>query len=490
MEIRAKDIGPIKEFLQGVDDCGVVVLRGKQGSGKSTILNGIRKSLGGDVRNMPVRDGAKRGSLELGDIRVTFTRARTATIGDLEVESLESRLDVTTLVDPGVADPEKADAVRIKSLVKLRNVKADPSDYYELAGGEAAFNELGVDTDTDDPVLLAKRVKAAFDARARAKERAADDLFSKASTLGERLDGVDLMPPESDEVLRSQLDKATSELGRLEGAREASNAAKAKVSEASSVLAEMESFDFTQLNELISTTTGAINETNEEIRKLESQLDEIQSKLEVEHKMKATAERELEMLQAEHKTRTEADAERTALMAVIDAGVPNGPSDDELESARKAKSDALDRLAKADTMRELIKFEDQRKQYDEAGKELRREGERLRDRGRDNDNVLADLVPLGDLRIEGGRLVTKTDRSDSEPYAELSHGERWKIAIDLAAAELARAERPGMLVIPQEAWEGLQPSNQKLIEDFAKGNDVLIWTARVSDGELEVEGVA
>jgi len=63
-------------------------------------------------------------------------------------------------------------------------------------------------------------------------------------------------------------------------------------------------------------------------------------------------------------------------------------------------------------------------------------------------------------------------------------GERWRIALEIAIAAVGEG---GLLVIPQEAWEGLDPLNREAIAQQAKAALVVILTAECSDGELTAE---
>ena len=107
----------------------------------------------------------------------------------------------------------------------------------------------------------------------------------------------------------------------------------------------------------------------------------------------------------------------------------------------------------------------------------------IRNAAKGTDDVLSSLIPQGPLRVEDGRLVVSSDRSESELFAELSDGERWTIAIDLAANQL---DADGLLVIPQPAYEGLTESIREMINSHAKERKVTIITAEAVDGPLEV----
>jgi hypothetical protein len=68
---------------------------------------------------------AKSGVVSVPGVTMTVGRS-VRRQGELQVETLEGRLSIADLVDPGFVDPERADAKRIKALVGLS--KADISE--------------------------------------------------------------------------------------------------------------------------------------------------------------------------------------------------------------------------------------------------------------------------------------------------------------------------------------------------------------------------
>jgi hypothetical protein len=131
-------------------------------------------------------------------------------------------------------------------------------------------------------------------------------------------------------------------------------------------------------------------------------------------------------------------------------------------------------------------LEDARKAAAEAV-EHRQRAEQLRDAARGTDEVLSDVVAStgGSLRVESGRLVTDTWRGVTH-FSDLSHGEQWKIALDIGIESVGQK---GLLVIDQEAWEGLDPQNRQLIAEHVRDRGVLIITAESSDHDEIVPDV-
>ncbi len=97
------------------------------------------------------------------------------------------------------------------------------------------------------------------------------------------------------------------------------------------------------------------------------------------------------------------------------------------------------------------------------------------------DSILSlQVAKLGcPLRVDGGRLVTDTDRG-VEFYDDLSHGEKCEIAIDIAAGAVGEG---GLFVISQEMWAA---ANERMHQEFAdrcKKNKVTAVTAELRGDE-------
>ena len=70
---------------------------------------------------LAVGDGKKRGSVDGGGIYLSIS-GRTTSTGECEIESLEGKFSIAHLVEPKIADPERADATRIKALLQHEKV--------------------------------------------------------------------------------------------------------------------------------------------------------------------------------------------------------------------------------------------------------------------------------------------------------------------------------------------------------------------------------
>jgi hypothetical protein len=111
-----------------------------------------------------------------------------------------------------------------------------------------------------------------------------------------------------------------------------------------------------------------------------------------------------------------------------------------------------------------------------------RRAKHLREIAGSVDEVLSGLVAkvATDVKVAAGRLVTTTKRGNTY-FADLSPGERWKMAIGIAVKVLGRG---CLLVVPQECWEALDPINRQVVAEAAVASGVVILTALPTDDEI------
>jgi len=120
------------------------------------------------------------------------------------------------------------------------------------------------------------------------------------------------------------------------------------------------------------------------------------------------------------------------------------------------------------------------------GNETLAESEAVRVIARSTDQVLEQaLVDAGydTIRVLDGRLCVISDRGH-EPVSELSTGERWQLALDIAARSLPAG---GLLSVHQEGWQALDPQLRSRVAAMAKERGLVIVTACVDAGPLRSE---
>ena len=483
--IEIKDIGPVEYVSIPVPEGGgVCVLRGRNGIGKTNTLQAV-ETIATGKGSLSVRDGALRGEVSGWGAKVTVGRSTRRT-GELEVYTLEGKLSIADLVDPGLKSDEAADARRIRALASLTADKVDPSRFFELLGGKDAF--LGVVSPSamegDDWVAVADKIKRDIEREARKEEALAEHADGIAVGLlnGEQFDPEEEIP--SLDVLRSEQQNHATSLAAMRAKKESADQQLRRQEEARRLVAEQSS----DTNERVETLhvekesrwaslrqlCDQHDAMAEEIRVLEAKLQKLLPNIEVAKRDHEHAEQQL----AEAIKKRE---ELASLQKIIDTPV-DSPTSEQIVSLEYVLGGA--EIAIEQTLKRM----EQRRRHQDAmahkslAEKHRNIAERLRDAAKSTDQVLTELVAktCNVLRVEHGRLVLTTKRGATY-FADLSHGERWKLAIDIAIELLPEC---GIIVIPQEAFESLDPTARKVINQHAKTRGVVIITAESSDDEV------
>lgn len=480
IELEVKAIGPIKNFNYTFTGPGVYVGRGANGSGKSTLIRAVSKRLGGDTSDLSVHDGAPRGSLQLGEARLTVTQSRQTNSGELEILSIEGSLDIGALVDPGIKNAGKADEHRIKTLIALSGIEPDGKLFHEIAGGEAAYLALGVDEKGADLLTLAARVKRAIEAQARTREETADSYLEKYRAAKAAADGAP--DGESDEKkLAEALAAAQSTFDRMVRENQLSDEAAASARVAARQLAEIGELSDDH-GELFA-EAGYITRTSIRCQEEADALRKQAADLEAEAiRLSSDAD---DLLERGAKAQKAAE-KRQRLADEAARAVPAGHGEEQIAEASQAVDDALAAVETGAVIRNARAKAAEADSHATAAKAAKKLARKLREAASEVDGALSKLLPKQcPLRVEAGRLVCETDRGKSELYEDLSFGEKWRVAFDFAAEQCPRG---GMFTLDQVAWEGLAPALRNEIATLCVSRGITLLTAEVSDDpDLHVE---
>lgn len=559
--IKGTDLGPVPTVDIEVKP-GLNVLRGANGSGKSTVLDAVQYALTKTGPKPTPRDGTRAGRIEAFGATVTFTSRATAK-GNLEVESLSGKLDIGDLIDPGYEDQAVCDKHRIRKLIDLSGAEATAEMFAPLVGNAGS----DIPTDLIDAADWAKRrlQQQALDA-----ERQAESLRAKATAAREALAGVDLNAECDEEALREryvdaatdlaslrerkqqvdaqrkaaedargELDKHKTQLS-LEDAQEALETAKRNGEEARERATSASQESAVSYDALIQATTTcreaneaadnqreAVEKTTADVQRLEREIAVARAELKTQKEGLSRCDKRVKEAyethhaasnrwQAASSAKNQAEAalhcavtdyraaesqlqaalewqqQHDAWQASIDAVSGLEPIDDlaievrrtECERSRKAmEQGAVVRKAK----QQAAAAED----FDAAAIETAKEAEDLRRRAAATDDILAaELQRIGcpwrpvDVPKGNGterRLVCRHKRGDATLVSELSEGERAKHAIDVALKLAGKSDKPAVLILRQELFEGLQPAVRQEINEHARERNVVILTASASD---------
>lgn len=496
-ELTIENVACVREFTLDIPDDlpgGAIVLKGTNGAGKTTAINVLNALLTGKG-SLPVRDHAKKGTATGfgGEITVGKTTRRK---GEVEVPTLEGRFDLEDLVNPREVGDKARHARRLRALLGLSDVKADPADFYKLAGGQAALESLisPEKLTTDDIVELAAAVKKGLDDAARKAESDRDHAAKHEEANMEASQGIDINLPCDADALQQALLDAANRCAELKSQAATYDAARRRAQEASIKLAEFErtapNVDaavqaFTSAVDVVADCKAKTEQAATEVDRIKQLLEraeiDLQRARENETQAREVAAEREKTLTAARKTH-EAAAEWRDQIAAIDK-LPN-PTAAELDAAleaecraRQAQEMGVKIRAAKDALEKAGAFCAQKERHAQAA-------EKLREAAKGVDDVLSDKIPFGPLRIEADAFVLDNDRGKGVPFEECSDGQRYAVAIPYAVRAVGEG---GIICLPQRAWQDLAPDVRIEVAKIARDNHVWIVTGMVDTGELRQE---
>ena len=471
--IEIKNIGPIASVTIPIPEAGgVVVLTGRNGSGKSHALEAVSAATTGKGKP-PLKDMSKSGVVSVPGVTMTVSRS-VRRQGELQVETLEGRLSIADLVDPGFVDPERADAKRIKALVGLSKADISAGDLHGFPAN------LTKDLSLDDPVAAMAELRKRLNIGANEYEKFSEKDEAAAAGIIESLAG-DLDTPLDPAAAQEQVTAAIRALDALQKQVELAESAKVRIEAARERLASIPDVDAFAAYEKAESLSGIALEEKEHALELKQQYEEALEK----YRKSAEAAR---IARVEASAQAEQAKLRAELERQIQESHVEPPAQDALDAAASELESAKAEQAKAAQQQVMAQQRDRADALTLSAKEYADEAKGLREKARQTDEVLSEIVadiPSCPLRVIDGRLVTNTKRGATF-YSDLSAGERWRIALDIAIQAVGAG---GLLVIPQEAWEGLDPENRAAIDAQAKAEKVVVLTAECSadDGIVAVK---
>lgn len=488
--IKIRDVNAIRALDIELQP-GITVLQGRNGSGKSSALNGISQLLGSEARNVNARDNTTGGSISLGStvLRVTRSKSRSSG-GALVVDQIEDRFQIVNLVNPPEKGAEAADSTRMKALISLSGREATPADFLELCDNDQGFYDaLGI-AESKETLTQAARVKAAFEKAARGYESEAEKLGNRAAAGSLQLEGVDLTVETDENKLAQAFADASANVATMKSHNEDCERAAKAAQTAQRELASL-SDDIDKPAELDSEASRLVAQNDaarEEIAIIQKQIDDLKATAEAALNGIAENDKQIAELARRKAVAHRALFRRDQLAQAAAESVPTPHSPESIEAAQTVADAARRDIESAGIVRRLLTVQQAAAADDRAAKAKSEQGEDMRRRAQAVDAVLTKFIPQPcPLRYEMGRLVIETPRSKSTLFADLSQGERWRIAIQIAASQLGEN---GLLPLVQEAYEALDPENRAIVHAEAVAQGLAIITAEATDGELRAVAFA
>ena len=463
---------------------GAYELRGARGTGKTTCIDSIDWLAGRRVA-VTLHDGAVSGRVEgFGVVAPIGGRKRRK--GDFELDTIDAeKFTLTDLIDPPGKTPEVRDAHAIKALAVLSETKADSVMYYELAGGQVAFDALGIQ-ETTDPVLLATRIKTAYDQCARARQATAEAEAAHAAPLEHVPDDLDMSQSFDLLKLCNDRDEARDKHQSMEIERDNGITKEDEIVEAGRRMVKLRGGYSGPIVEdaeaAIEAAIEAVTDAEVRARELQRELDNALAAVNASMNERGAAKSVYEAAKSHH-----AAIEELASTASQTVTYPEAA---DIAEAGVSVDEATEAYNRGVQIRDVTQNQERAKSFRVAEEIAARESAAARNKAGQVFDILAQSLNTKHLEIHTVdgcprlfvqhpiRHKTLFDRVNG-----LSDGER----VDYALRELVpHIKSPGMLLIPQRIWQDLQPSDRMGLHEVAVEKEIFVFGAQVDDGELRV----
>jgi energy-coupling factor transporter ATP-binding protein EcfA2 len=492
--VEIENLGPIQEFTFKLDAPGVTAIVAPNGFGKSILIESLAGVAAGEG-GLPLRHGTDKGRIDGLGVHVSINPKQTRCAGEFAVDHLEGKLNLATLVDPGLKDELAADKRRIKALISLTGVEADRHLFDSRPEFDAEEFESIVTTEalkTNDLIDMAAKIARDYQAEARSWERGAekDEFSSKA--LRDQIASVDMTQESDSEKLQEVYFEAQQ--AYLRAGNKQRRAVELRES-ADAARAELITWDSRDVPSDATEANAAVQAAIEKQGGLVSHRDELVIRLHEIEKSIELCDREIQTAEAEIRLAQDNAANvqthvmrRTAcLKAIADSENFEAPNDEKVEALKQAFHTAKEAMEAGVMVRDAKMKQHSVEAFDASAQARREKAERLRKAATGTDTVLSEAIESKWVKVvtEGTakRVYGYVASKDLwGPYHELSATEKWAIAIEIG---VERVGQGGLLFIPQEAWEGVDVWNRKFIHEHAKARGVFILTAEATRDESD-----
>jgi hypothetical protein len=423
IELRAENIKNLKAIRIRPD--GAVILEGKNGAGKSAVLDSIFMALTGKKIAEPIRNGEKKAeiNIDLGTYRVK--KVFTPKGERLEVMSKE-----------GV--PFKSPQTMLNEI--LGNLSFDPLDFAEMGRTAEGLRK--------QRTMLANLVGLDFSELNKKKlelynERTVKNREIKGSDPGAYRDDPYAPLPLESLVSKMPIPTAGTPRAEISMAEEM-----AKVQDLERKAADHEDFnsEIKAKREHIGANCEDMAESEKEIEDLQARIGELQNAIK------------------------EKKAENAEIQKVIDAQVePENVTQEQIIAARQVLLE-VDEKNKA--IRDAIEYDKKVKQLEDARKVVAHLEDAMMKIELEKDDRMKKAV----FPIEGLALTDEYITFAGKPFSQLSTGEQIRVS-----TAVAMALNPTLKVILVREGSLLDKKGLAEIVTLAKDKDYQLWIERVSD---------
>lgn len=478
-QIKLTNCGPIEHLTIPFHVGRINVLQGRNGTGKSTALEAIEHAMTGKG-DTSIRDGAETGQAEAFGITLKLS-GRTRRSGSLEVESIEGKFNVSSLIDPGIAEGKAADARRIKAFAMIQKVLPSADLFYDLVGGREQLEKLvrPASLRSDDLVVMAERIKADLQDAAKKEEDQAENFEGRALGSKEAARGVDITGETDAAKLQAALNAAISHEAQIKAEQAAAVKGARAARLAQDQLADAEA---AYNGPSVAEATVTENAARDSATLCERDVHDLEAKLLAARQKFDLARQHVSSCINARKTAEQHETAMAQWRAQVAAAVPVEPAPELLTAAAERVAACHTACERGAEIRKAKEHLAAAEQHVAAAGSHRKRAAQLRDAAKGTDDVLSEIVAKSGskLRVEHGRLVLDTPRRGKTFFHELSPGERARIAVDIGIDAMP-TNRTGAIVVSQEVWESLDPQNRSELAEHIAQRNVGILTAEAGE---------
>ncbi len=484
--VTLSNVGPISYLeLPVPKDGGMVILKGRNGVGKSTALDTMHRAIDGEGK-INVKDGAEEAEVDFLGVHIR-ARKKTKYAGCLEVESLEGKFSIADIINPGFADPVANDKRAILGILQVVGAKADASLFYDLVGGEANFKKF-VTKDTmkeTDLVSMAGKTKRNFEDSARDMELDVESWTAKATALKSAL------PPDSNSreerpVEDIEADLAEARTKSIEAHTERRSSLQ-RIEEFESKMLDFNNSSSVDPRQSVVDAKAASDAAFDAHKKscdlvadLKQKLQEAEQQARLDQAASASAFSAFQTAEANAK-------EYAKLKEFLESGKPVEYPESKVAEADASVSKLQDALFACRSQEKTKVSKQEIADLESKIFSAKSTAETLRSAAKSVDIVLTEMLEkVSDtLKFEDDRLFVLTERGktyfhDPSGTNGLSKGERTKVVVDIAAQAVGEG---GIIVVDQDFTQDLDPIARQEVAEHARSRKVTIYTAMCTTDE-------
>jgi hypothetical protein len=484
-QIKIKNVGPISELTIPLpQEGGVVLLKGRNGRGKSTAISSAI-ALSGEKPVLTPQHGHDFGTIEgPGGFTVRIGK-RTTAKGELTVHQIEAS-SAEMLVNPGIKDVDVADQARARALCNILRIKPAKEAWALLLLDPKRIDEAMAGANEDDAPAAAAQVKRYLQEQARAAEAKAVSDAERAKA--KRVAAEDAIKGAKAYTGDAQEDSVKLALQQqsLQDKRKASLGALAKLQGVRAQLKAVEAIPLEEAQQALATAEQGQAQHAQHLEGLRKELQELQARIKLAEAESPAWQERLKVAKANIALAEARGPLQEQLMSLeeVSGGMP---SDEELALVAQQLKDAKEGMAAQEMGKAKDRLEEEALEFERSAKAAEERAKDLRERAAQVEHVLFSGLAGELVTVKDGMLYGRHERLGWVRFGSLSPGERWRLAVELVVANSTKGAGTPVLPVSQEGWEALDPTNRIELHKIALAARVVILSGEPTIGDLTAE---